>query len=125
MGCGCLVGGDFDGGGSGGGFVDDALLRGVGGDEGLNSDVVDGSGEASGDLVDEVDGVVGEQCVGSAGELDVVADVAGGLGWGEGRHRESESPSDAVAWCSSTSRSHTRRPVCRCLRGALRSSVNH
>ena len=53
-----LVGGDFGGGDAGGGLVDDALLFGCGGDEGLDGEVVHRSWEASRDLVDERGGVV-------------------------------------------------------------------
>src|SRR5690242_15876434 len=49
--------------GSGGRFVDDGFLAGVGGDEGLDGEVVHRSGQASGDLVDECDGIVAEQGV--------------------------------------------------------------
>ncbi len=44
---------------------------------------------ASGDLV-ESQGVVGEQRVGSAGELEVVADVGPCLLGGHGRHGEAQ-----------------------------------
>ena len=54
-------------GGSGGGFVHDGLVRGEGGDEGLQGQVVDGAGVAAGGVVDQGDRVVGEQGVGSAG----------------------------------------------------------
>lgn len=53
-----LVGGDFGGGDAGGGLVDDALLFGCGGDEGLDGEVVHRSREASRDLVDVRGGVV-------------------------------------------------------------------
>ena len=69
---GCRVwsfGGDFGDGGSGAGFVDDGLVGGVGGDEGLDGEVVHRSGQAAGDLVDQGDGVVAEQGVGAADEL--------------------------------------------------------
>ena len=42
-----LVGGDFGGGDAGGGLIDDALLFGCGGDEGLDCEVVHRSWEAS------------------------------------------------------------------------------
>ena len=42
------------------------------------------------DLVDERDGVVGQEGVGSAGEFEVVGDVDAGFGGGHGWHRESE-----------------------------------
>ena len=61
-----LVGGDFVDCGACGGFVDDGFFGCVGGDEGLDGEVVDGAWEASGGLVDEGGGVVGEYGVGSA-----------------------------------------------------------
>ena len=39
-----LFGGDFGDGGAGGGLVDDVAVGGVGGDEGLDGEVVHGSG---------------------------------------------------------------------------------
>ncbi len=53
-------GGDFGDGGSGAGFVDDALVGGVGGDEGLDGRVVHGAGQPTADLVDQGDRVVAE-----------------------------------------------------------------
>ena len=53
---------------------------GEGGDEGLDGQVVDGPGQAPGGLVDEGQGVVGEEGVGAAGEFQVVGDVVGRLG---------------------------------------------
>jgi hypothetical protein len=47
--------------GAGGGLVDDGLAGGVGGDEGLDGEVVDGSGGAAADLVDQGGGVVAEE----------------------------------------------------------------
>jgi hypothetical protein len=55
--CGC--------GDAGGGFVDDGLAVGAGSDEGLNRQVVDGPWRAAAG-VDENDGVVAEERVGSA-----------------------------------------------------------
>ena len=49
-----LVGGGFGDGGAGGGFVDDGFVGGVGGDEGLDGEVVDGAGAAAAGVVDEV-----------------------------------------------------------------------
>jgi hypothetical protein len=63
-------GGDLGDGGTGRGFVDDCFLGGVGGDEGLEGEVVDRRGQAACDLVDEGDGVVGEQRVGPSGQCD-------------------------------------------------------
>ena len=42
-----------------------------GGDQGLGGEVVDGAGQAAGGVVDQRDGVVAEQRVGAAGELEV------------------------------------------------------
>src|SRR5919204_125247 len=57
--------------------------RGVAGDErgdqGLDGEVVDRAGDAAAGLVDEAERVVAEDGVASAGELEVVADVADGL----------------------------------------------
>src|SRR3989440_1347301 len=82
--------GDFGDGGAGGALVDDGFAGGVGGDEGLEGEVVDGAGVAAGGGVDEGAGVVAEQGVGPAGELEVVGDVAGGLGAGHGWHGVAE-----------------------------------
>src|SRR5262249_11485887 len=79
-----LVVGDFADGGAGGFFVDDGLAGCVGGDEGCDGEVVDGPGVAACGGVDERGGVVGEQRVGSSGELDVVGGVAGWVGGGGG-----------------------------------------
>src|SRR6266567_2878462 len=76
--------GGFGDGGAGGLLVDDGFAGGVGGDERLEGEVVDGAGVAAGGGVDEGDGVVAEEGVGAAGELDVVGDVAGCLGAGHG-----------------------------------------
>ena len=69
---------DFRHGGARGGLVDDGFAVGVGGEEGLDGEVVDGAGVATAGLVDQGGGVVGEQGVGSAREGEVVAQVAGG-----------------------------------------------
>src|SRR5664279_5473638 len=53
----------FGDGCAGAGFVDDVLLAGVGGDEGLDGDVVDCPRQTAGDLMDQRDGVVTEQGV--------------------------------------------------------------
>src|SRR6266542_3571240 len=55
---------------------------GEGGAEGVDGEVVDDSGVAAAGLVDERDGVVGDECVGAAGEFEVVVQVAGGFGAG-------------------------------------------
>ena len=60
-------GGDLGDRGAGGGFVDDAFVGGEGGDECGDREVVDGAGQSSGGLVDQGDGVVGEQGVGASG----------------------------------------------------------
>ena len=56
-------------GGVGGFLVDDGFACGVGGDEGLDGEVVDGAGVAACGGVDEGDGVVAEEGVGAAGEV--------------------------------------------------------
>ena len=66
----------FGDGGSGAGFVDEALAGGAGGDECGEGEAVDGAGFAAAGFVDERGRVVGEQRVGSAGQLQVVADVS-------------------------------------------------
>lgn len=72
-----LFGGDFGDGGSRGGLVDDGFAGGVGGDEGLNGDVVDGAGGAAADLVDQRGRVVAEERVGAAGEGEVAGRFGG------------------------------------------------
>lgn len=64
-------------------FVDDALVVGVGGDEGLDGEVVDRAGDAAAGVVDQRDGVVGEQRVVAAGLGEVVGDVGGRFGESE------------------------------------------
>ena len=64
-------------GGPGGGMVDEVLASVGGGDQGGSADVVDGSGLASGGLVDLGDRLLGEEVGCAAGLLEVVADVAG------------------------------------------------
>lgn len=78
--------GEFGRGGAGAGFVHDGFAVGVGGEEGMDGQVVDRSRVAAAGVVDEGDRVVGEQGIASADELEVVADVAGGLGCGEAAH---------------------------------------
>jgi hypothetical protein len=53
----------FCDGGPGGGFIDDGFAFGVGGDEGLQGEVVDCTGVAAGGGVDEGERVVGEEGV--------------------------------------------------------------
>src|SRR4249920_1715128 len=81
---------DLADGGAGGGLVDEVLAGGEGGDQGLQGQVVDRAGVAAAGGVDQVQGVFGEEMVGAAGEVEVVADVAGGLGRGHGRHGEAQ-----------------------------------
>src|SRR5680860_1212682 len=71
---------DFGDGGSGRGFVDDGFAGGERGDEGLDGEVVDRSGDASADLRDQGVGVGGNKQGGGASQCGVVAD--GGLGLG-------------------------------------------
>jgi hypothetical protein len=58
----------FRHGGARGGLVDDGFAGGERGEEGLEGEVVDGAGVAAAGLVDQRDGVVGEQGVGAAAE---------------------------------------------------------
>ena len=64
--------GDLGDGGPGAGLIDDGFLGGVGGDEGLDREVVHRSREAAGDLVDQGERVVAEQGVGAASQREVV-----------------------------------------------------
>src|SRR6478735_540016 len=82
-----LFGGDFSDGGAGGGFVDDCFVRGVGRDEGLQGKVVHGAWQSSAGLVDEVGGVVAEQLVAAADQLEVMCQVVPGLGVGHAGQR--------------------------------------
>ena len=68
-----------------------AFPGGVGGDEGLEGEVVDGAGVVASGGVDERDGIVAEKGVGPAGELEVVGDVAGGFLAGHGGHGVAQS----------------------------------
>src|SRR5882757_10881485 len=70
---------DFGDRGADGGLVDEGLVGGERGDQGLQGEVVHRAGETAGGGVDQVDGVLGEQLVGAAGQAEVVLDVAGGL----------------------------------------------
>src|SRR6266536_1263961 len=67
------VAGEFGGGAFGAGVVG-------GGDERGGGGVVELSGEAAGDAVQAGDGVVGEQWLGAAGQVQVVGQVGGGFG---------------------------------------------
>src|SRR6266704_3917435 len=79
------VAGEFGGGAFGAGVVDQGLAVGGRGDERGGGGVVELSGEPAGDPVQAGDGVVGEQRLGAAGEVQVVGQVGGGLakvhGW--------------------------------------------
>src|SRR6266545_2364306 len=77
---------DFGDGGAGGGLVDDALIGGERGQQGLQGEVVDRAWVAAAGLVDQRGGVVGEQGVGSSGQGEVVAQVVGGLFQGHAGH---------------------------------------
>src|SRR6266496_3933988 len=81
---------DFGDGGAGGGLVDDALIGGERGQQGLQGEVVDRAWVAAAGLVDQRGGVVGEQGVGSSGQGEVVAQVVGGglLRYANLRHAE-------------------------------------
>ena len=79
--CRDLVDGD-----AGAGVVDDGFALGIGGDEGLNGEVVDGAGQAAAGVVDQVDRIVDVEGVAAAGEFDVVVDVAAGFVAGHGFH---------------------------------------
>src|SRR5215469_14149462 len=68
-GLGVVVG--FGDGGSGAGFVDEAFAGSACGDERGDGESVDGAGFAAAGFVDQCDGVVGEQWVRAAGELEV------------------------------------------------------
>src|SRR6266511_3109954 len=82
----CLFGRGFGHGGAGGGLVDDALVGGEGGQQGLDGEVVDRARVAAAGLVQQRGGVVGEQGVGSSGQGEVVAQVVGGLLQGHAGH---------------------------------------
>ena len=73
-------------GGAGAGFVDEVFAGGAGGDERGDRQPVHAARFAAAGLVDQRDGVVGEQGVGAAGELDVVVDVVGGFLAGHAGH---------------------------------------
>ena len=66
---------DFGHGHLGSGLVDDGLVGCEGGNQGLKGEVVDRAWQAAGSLVDDGDGVVGEEEVGAAGKAEVVADI--------------------------------------------------
>ena len=70
----------FSDGDAGGFLVDDRCFGGERGGQCVHGEVVDRSGVAAGGVVDQGDRVVGEQGVGAAGDLGVVADVVGGVG---------------------------------------------
>src|SRR4249920_3416997 len=62
-----------------GGLVDDGLVGGERGHEGLDGEVVHRSRESTADLVDQGGRVVAEQGVGAAGESEVMDQVGFGL----------------------------------------------
>src|SRR5260370_41566371 len=70
--------------GAGGGFIDDGLGGGVGGEQGGDGEPVDGAGQAAGVAVDGADRVVGEQGVGPPGQRQVTAEAPAGTGGGQG-----------------------------------------
>ena len=76
----CSVRRDFGDGCAGCGFVDDGLVGGERGDEGLECEVVDRARGSRGWSGERGDGVVGEQPIVAAGEGEVVVEVAAGLG---------------------------------------------
>jgi hypothetical protein len=55
--------------GSGAGFVDEVFVGGAGGDERGDGEPVDAAGFASAGVVDQGDGVVGEQRIRSTGKV--------------------------------------------------------
>jgi hypothetical protein len=67
---GCSFGCHFGDGGAGCGLVDDGFVVGERGDEGLDGEVVHGSGVAAAGLVDQGDGVVGEEGVVNGASLN-------------------------------------------------------
>lgn len=82
----CSARRDFGNGCTGGRFIDDGLVGGEGGDEGLERKVVDRARITPAGLMNERDRVVGEQRVVAPGRRQVVAQVAAGLGVGHGWH---------------------------------------
>src|SRR6266511_4642717 len=79
------VAGEFGGGAFGAGVVDQWLVVGGGGDQCGGGGVVELSGQPAGDAVQAGDGVVGEQWLGAAGQVQVVGQVGGGVGQVHGR----------------------------------------
>src|SRR6266545_4292684 len=74
------VAGEFGGGAFGAGVVDQGLVVGGGGDERGGGGVVELAWQPAGHSVQPGDGVVGEQRVGAARQVQVVGQVGGGLG---------------------------------------------
>jgi len=82
----------LDDGHLGGGLVDDGLVLGEGGNECLEGEVVNGSGQAARCLLDDGDGVVAEKGVGASGEDEVVLDVLfRARCYADNRHRGEEN----------------------------------
>ena len=110
----CRGGGLFGDGGAGGGFVGDGLAGCACCQERGDREPVDAAGQAAGVGVDGADGVVGEQGVRAAGHRQVGAQVAAGLGGGEGGRGDVVAELDApveglwvprtvslpLTWCS-------------------------
>src|SRR5271165_6320172 len=74
-----LVAGELGDGFPGAGIVDEVLAGCGSGDERRGRGVVQGAGQSVGDPVEAGDGVIGEQRVVPAGELEVMAQVGGGF----------------------------------------------
>ena len=90
--------------GSGAGLVDEVLAGGAGGDERGEGEPVDAAGFAAAGFVDERDGVVGEQRVGSTRELQVVVEVSGGFLAGHAGHGAAHG--DALFECGQGAQGH-------------------
>ena len=90
--------------GSGAGLVDEVLAGGAGGNERGEGEPVDAAGFAAAGFVDERDGVVGEQRVGSTRELQVVVEVSGGFLAGHAGHGAAHG--DALFECGQGAQGH-------------------
>jgi len=93
--------------GSCAGVIEEVLAGCAGGDERGEGEPVDGAGFARAGWVDVGDGVIGEQRVGSADELEVVAEVAGGFLAGHAGHGAAHG--DALFERGQRTQSHLRR----------------
>ena len=71
----------FGDGDAGGLLVDDRGLCGECRGQGVHGEVVHRSGVAAGGVVNQRDRIIGEQRIGPAGDLGVMGDVVGGIGW--------------------------------------------